>query len=311
MFAVVESSTFRSRGSIVADRILITGASGLLGASVGQSLARSGSRVLGTRRSHTRSLPFTEVRIDLTDSAGLRRIFADFHPNVVVHCAALSRVLECENDQFGATRQNVEVTDSLLLLARQHECYFIFISTDQVFDGRKGMFVETDMPAPTHHYGRTKLAAEVLVGEYKPHLIVRSNNIVGQNTGWGSSFTDGLLERLRAGETLDLFADQYRSPIHLREITSTIVEAVETRLTGILHAGGPERLSRYETGLYLARAYGFPAERIHASSMDTHPARQTLHHDGSFNTNKLKQLFPKHGNLTVSDGFAQDAREHS
>ncbi len=290
------------------DRVLITGASGLLGASLGITLSKSGQDVLGIRRSHPRSLPYLEAVLDLLDKTSVANIARDFKPTAFVHAAALSKVIECEANPRQAHAQNVETTKTLLDIASESRAYVIYISTDQVFDGRRAEYSETDTPAPTHIYGKTKREAELLVeAASKTHLILRSNNIVGRNSGWGRSFTDSLLEQHTQAQPVELFHDQYRSPVHLSAIVSAIMGCIRNRVSGVLHVGGPERLSRYETGLTLAKAYNFSPDLLTSVSMKTHPQASTFHVDGSFCTNKLRSLFPDSGNFTIADGFRRDA----
>jgi dTDP-4-dehydrorhamnose reductase len=291
----------------VKERILITGASGLLGSSLGIKLSASGHDVQGIRRSHPKALPFPETVTDLTNRDSLANLVQVFSPTVIVHCAALSKVLECQSNPETAELQNVIVTSSIAELALESKCYLIFISTDQVFDGHSAFRSETDSPAPTHVYGITKLEAERSVSNASPeYLILRSNNIVGKGAGWGASFTDGLLTKLRANEVVDLFTDQFRSPIHISAMTSIIAGCIEKRVAGILHAGGPERLSRFETVKKLTTAYGISTNLLRSAIVSDHPQSEFLHVDGSFATDKLRALFPEYGNETVFDGFLRD-----
>ncbi len=291
----------------MSERILITGASGLLGAALGLGLARAEHNVLGIRRSHPRSLPFPETCLDLLKFSELDALFAGFRPTVVIHAAALSRVLGCERQPAEARLQNVKTTAQLVQWSHAYNAYFLFVSTDQVFDGQRGRFAETDLPAPTHVYGETKRDAEDVVAGFPATLILRSNNIVGKNSGWGRSFTDGLLDQLLNHRQVSLFSDQYRSPIHIATMVEVISNCVKQRLTGILHAGGPERLSRFETGLALTRSYGLPLTLLDGAPMSSHPEAATLHRDGSFDTATLHSLFPELASQRIDEGFTRDA----
>ncbi|MBK6766943.1 MAG: SDR family oxidoreductase [bacterium] len=289
-------------------RILVTGASGLLGASVCRALCVSGHHAIGTYRSHQGPFPFPVERVDLRDETAVGLLVAQLRSECIIHCAALSRVIECEREPEAALAHNVLATRILAEYAERIGAHFIYLSTDQVFDGLSGDHAEHDLPAPTNAYGHSKAMAERIVQETcKPSLILRSNNIVGRTSGFGRSFTDGLLESLQNGENVTLFNDQTRSPIHLSVMTELIVRLVRERVTGILHAGGPERLSRYETGLRLARAYGFPEHHIRSVSVATHPDQRFLHRDGTFNTTKLRLLYPDLGNEPIDSGFCADA----
>lgn len=289
----------------------MTGASGLLGSSLCLALSRAGHDVTGTYLTHGGPFPFSVLRVDLRDEQQVDKLISSIRPEVVVHCAALSKVIECEQQPESAEQHNVEATRYLAMHAGHINVHFIFLSTDQVFNGLTGNFSEDDVPAPTHVYGRLKVAGEQIVRETcAAYLILRSNNIVGQNVGFGQSFTDGILCKLLAGEHVKLFHDQLRSPIHLSVMTKLICKTIENRLTGVLHAGGPEHLSRFETGCRLADAYGVSREQISSVSVSTHPDSAFLHRDGTFNTMKLQKFYPDLGTQHIDEGLKSDAQKH-
>lgn len=289
------------------ERVLVTGASGLLGSSIALRLSRRGFEVLGVKHLSLADFPFSTIKLDLRNSIEVQEVIRTFRPTTIVHAAALSKVLACERDPASAHDQNVSVTKTLLRVSDEIESHFVFISTDQVFDGTRGNYSETDTPAPTHVYGRTKFAAEQLVTQTNAeYLIARSNNIVGKNVGWGTSFTDALLDKLHRNQFVELFTDQIRSPIHLRAITDGLCNCICLRVPGLLHLGGPEHLSRHETGQKLAEAYGMSLDRLKRTSLSSHPQAHTLHKDGSFDTTKFLRLFPEQGYYTILDGFRLD-----
>ncbi|MCB9357194.1 MAG: SDR family oxidoreductase [Calditrichaeota bacterium] len=289
--------------------VLVTGASGLLGAAVCLRLQKGGHVVCGTHLSHIGPFPFPSAKVDLRERVDVEALVKSFAPDAIVHAAALSKVLECQRNPIEARRHNVDATRHLAELAKQSSCYFLYVSTDQVFSGKTGMHTESEAVSPTHIYGELKAECEKLLQNLlERRLILRSNNIVGSNKGFGKSFTDGVLESLLAGKSVELFDDQIRSPIHLDVMSELILRCVEDAVQGILHAGGPERLSRYQTGLQLAEAFGGGTNRIHPVSFKTHAESDVLQSDGSFDTTKFRELYPDLGNERISTGFERDAK---
>jgi dTDP-4-dehydrorhamnose reductase len=220
----------------------ITGANGLIGSYLVQAALRfaPGWRV--------RAL--TRADFDLLDFAAVRREFQKDRPQLVIHCAAVSDVAEAQNNPAFARRANVEMTQVLAELAA--EVQFIFFSTDLVFDGTKGNYVETDAPNPLHVYGETKVAAEEIVLKNPRHVVVRTSI----NGGVSRTGLRGFNEQLRrslleAGQGMTLFTDEFRCPIPAVETARAVWEQAEKNCAGIYHVAGADKLSRWQTGQLL------------------------------------------------------------
>ena len=288
-------------------RILITGASGFVGSHLGKQLSTE-HQVLGVTYRSTRRLPFRTECVDLTAPKAVTALLQGFDPQAIVHAAALSRVLECEDDAERAQAVNVSATRILLQGAERLRARFIFISSDQVFSGNRGGYRESHTPDPVNVYGRTKLDAEgIVLSSIAPTLIIRSNSVIGPSLGWGESFTDMLLRKLRGGERLILFEDQYRSPIHIRTMTRVITAACVLEFAGLLHVGGPRRSSRLDTGFAVARAYGLSPDSIEAASYRSHPRANVLTADNSFDISRFKQLMPFIRLRSLEEELLEDA----
>jgi dTDP-4-dehydrorhamnose reductase len=228
----------------MAPLVLITGAAGL----IGHYLLKTAPRWA----------PQWEVRgitrqdVDLTDVGAVRRFWGDLHPDVVIHCAAQSRTRPCQQDPLLARRINVEATSLLAELAA--EIPFLFFSSDQVFDGSKGWYVETDPVNPLNVYGETKAEAERIVLENPRHSVIR----VGLNAGTSPTGDRSFVEDMRSsveGGTLTLFTDEFRCPLPAGMTARALWELIEQDRPGLYHLGGAERLSRWEIGQALTSWY--------------------------------------------------------
>src|SRR5688500_3157220 len=151
-------------------RILITGANGFLGFHLIQLLLGKGHRVIATGRGADRlqlkEQDYKYVPMDFTDPFHVHDVFTTLAPDVVVHAGAVSKPDDCEKDQWQAYITNVGGTLNLLANAEEQKTFFIFLSTDFIFDGEKGMYSEEDAAYPVNYYGKTKLEAEEAVKEY-------------------------------------------------------------------------------------------------------------------------------------------------
>ncbi len=224
---------------------LITGAAGLIGGYLVRTAARWAPdwHVCGV----------TRAEVDLTDRAQVQRLWDRHHPDLVVHCAALSRTGLCEQDPARTRLINVEATRSLADLSR--DVPFIFLSTDQVFDGAKGQYVETDAVHPLHVYGQTKAEAERAVLENPVHSVVRIALTAGTSPTRDRSFVEDMLRAAAKGTKLTLFADEFRCPMPAGALVRALWEFASQRRPGLYHLGGQERLSRWEIAEILAGRY--------------------------------------------------------
>src|SRR5580692_2692638 len=148
-------------GSLTNRLAWITGANGLIGNYLVQTAPRFASR--------WRVRALTREQFDLLDFDAVRREFQKDKPQLVIHCAAISDVGEAQKNPAVARRVNVKMTQMLAELLA--EIKFIFFSTDLIFDGYRGNYIETDVPNPLHVYGETKFAAEQIVLKNPRHLV--------------------------------------------------------------------------------------------------------------------------------------------
>lgn len=235
----------------------ITGAGGLIGNCFVQTAA--------THAPHWQPRGLTRQVVDLTDFAAVRRLFAAERPTLVVHCAALSKSPACQANPALARQLNVVVTHMLAELAAQIP--FVFFSTDLVFDGRKGGYVETDTPNPLSVYAETKLAAEQIVAQHPRHLIIRTSLNGGTSPTGDRGFNEEMRHAWQAGRALRLFTDEFRSPIAAMDTAQAVWRLIVAEATGTYHVAGSERLSRWRIGELLVARWPRLHPRIEAASL--------------------------------------------
>lgn len=223
----------------------VTGAGGLIGSALMRSSARpAGWRVVG----------LTRGELELTDVAAVEARFRADEPQVLVHCAAMSRSPQCQAEPDLAWRWNVEVTGLLAGLFAGRR--MLFLSTDLVFDGTEGGYREEAVVRPLSRYAETKVAAEGLVLRDPRHLVVRTSLNHGDSPGGDRAFNEEMERAWAQGRRLKLFVDEFRSPIPAEGTARALWDLARLEVGGILHVAGGERLSRWEIGQLLAGGRG-------------------------------------------------------
>ena len=210
----------------------------------------------------------TRADLDLTDPANVERTWQSIKPAAVIHCAALSRTKDCEQDPASARRINVEVTAHLAQLSQ--DIPFIFLSSGEVFDGKTGWYDETNEPNPINVYGQTKLEAERDVLQNPRHTVVRVVLTAGMSETGDGSFVEEMCRTAKSGKDVTLYADEFRCPLPAGVIARVTWELVDLKQPGLYHLGGNERLSRWEIGETLLPWYPELKGRLIQGSAQNH-----------------------------------------
>jgi dTDP-4-dehydrorhamnose reductase len=243
--------------------LLVTGASGLLGASVLQSAVDLGWQAVGLCHRHVLRNPKMQVaQVDLTDSSATRKLLHDLRPTAIIHCAAATNVDWCEDNPTQAQAINVQASALLAQSATELNSAFIYISTDAIFDGASGRYVETDQPTPLNIYAKSKLAGEQESMRLHPAALVVRVNIYGWNAQEKQSLAEWVLVRLQAGNDVPGFADVFFTPILVNHLVPILFAMLQHKLTGIYHVAGSERVSKFEFAQRVATTFGFDPAQI-------------------------------------------------
>jgi dTDP-4-dehydrorhamnose reductase len=232
------------------------------------------------------------VRLDVSNKELVDETFRRVRPDVVVHAATLTDVDKCELNKEFAWKINVEGTKNIVEAAKDAGSFIIYISTDYVFNGEKGMYTEQDSPDPINYYGLTKLKAEELVKAQAEYFIGRPSVIYGSTPAAGKvNFSLWLIETLRRDERVKIVTDQWNTPTLNTNLAEMTLEVAERRLTGTFHFCGATRVSRFEFAQSIAETFDldkslidpvlssqfkWPAKRPMDSSLDTTKAQKTL-----------------------------------
>jgi dTDP-4-dehydrorhamnose reductase len=273
-------------------RVLVTGASGQLGSYLLHELQGRVELVAwsGSRRGDL--LGVALLPVDLTISQAILAAFRAARPDVVIHSAALARIADCHRDPARAQQINVAATAALVEECARSGARLVFVSTDLVFDGERGGYREDDRPAPLSVYGRTKRDAEELVRAAPRCIVARLSLLYGPSLNGRTSFFDEQTTALRTGQSVTLFTDEWRTPLDLTTAARALAALAASDVTGVLHIGGPERLSRFEMGVRLAASLGADAPVIVGATRDSVPSPEERPRDTSLDSSRWRAAFP-------------------
>lgn len=241
------------------NRLLITGATGLIGSVIYEMLQSiPGSyEVFTTSTSSVQREDSHHFIQDLGELHQVTSLLDRIKPNIVIHTAAVTSVDKAELYKPLSRKLNVDVPEVIAKWCASNEARLIHFSTDFVFEGTRLDYVETDQPAPLSWYGQTKLESEQVVLESCANSVVIRPILVYGSSPHLSRLNFPLLiqAKLSNGESMNITADQYRMPTYVKDVARAAIDAMVCGYCGILHLSGPNVLSVYDFALLVAEEF--------------------------------------------------------
>lgn len=248
-------------------RILITGASGLLGVNLALEAAKH-HQVFGVVNRHPlQTTAFKIVQADLLEPGAPERVLEETQPDWVIHCAALAFVDQCETKPDLARRLNSELPGKLAQLVARGGARLVHISTDAVFDGQRGGYTEDDHPNPLSTYAKTKLAGEYAVLDANPDAAVARVNLHGWSMTGKRSLAEFFYYSLSQGKQVMGFTDVYFCPLLANHLSGLLMGILQAKLTGLYHVVSSDCLTKYDFGVRIAERFGLDASLITPTSV--------------------------------------------
>jgi dTDP-4-dehydrorhamnose reductase len=235
-------------------KLLIIGASGLVGSNLRRAALTRGHEVIGTRRNQDIA---GLVPLQLSDEESCRRLLGEFTPDVVVCCAAWPWVDGCESDPKKAFLENCSQPAQLARMSAECGANYVYLSTSYVFDGKHGPYTEEDIPSPINVYGRTKLQGEnaVLQATGGFAIIARTMGVYGVETQ-RKNFVYQVIDRLSQGQPMKVPVDQFGNTTYADDLSAMLLELMERKATGFWNCAGIDPSHcRKDFALKIAEAY--------------------------------------------------------
>ena len=237
-------------------KVLVSGGRGLLGREISKILEDSNFNFFS----------FDKEEMDITKKEKVLEIFEKLTPDIVIHCAAYTNVDKAEIEKDEAKRVNVEGTKNIVSIASKFSSYFIYISTDYVFDGRKNIpYKEGDTPNPINFYGYTKFLGEKIVLDYPKSLIIRTSWLFGEH---GKNFVNTIYNFSKKRNKIEVVNDQIGSPTYAKDLSFAILEILKKPTFGIIHITNDGYCSWYEFAREILNFLNWKGELIAIKTED-------------------------------------------
>jgi len=207
------------------------------------------------------------IALDLTHASEVRKVVSQVHPDAIINTAAMTDVDRCELEPEAAFSANARAVSNVARAAKETSSFFVQVSTDYVFDGKRGSYSESDETRPVNKYGESKLEGEKAVKnelDGESWSIARSSVVYGWGRASRPNAATYVYEKLAKGESIRMVRDQFCSPTLNTNLSAMLLEIAERGLPGIIHAAGATRLNRLDFAIGLAKTFGLDATLITA-----------------------------------------------
>jgi UDP-4-amino-4,6-dideoxy-N-acetyl-beta-L-altrosamine transaminase/dTDP-4-dehydrorhamnose reductase len=271
------------------NKMLITGVSGLLGNNLAYYF-KDQYTILGIFCNHPVSISGIQTqKCDLSFINPLKKVIQNFNPSIIIHCASLANVDQCEKFPEITHKINVLATKNIVDIIAEKEIKLVYISTDSVYNGVKGNFLESDKINPLNYYGLSKYEGELEV-QRKDNFIILRTNLFGWNIQEKKSLGEWILEELKANRRIKCFRDVLFSSIYTFDLARVIDISLKNNITGIYNCGGSDSCSKYEFALKIADLFGFDRTLVIPISIDDFPFKAKRGKNLTLNVSKIQKL---------------------
>lgn len=273
--------------------ILITGGSGLLALNWALAVREKFNVTLGL---HNRKINLKDTRsilLDLDSKEALTQALEALQPQLVIHAAGLTSIEQCESNPTLAKYINVDLTKNLVMVCAMLKIPMVYISTDHLFSGNESLVQEDYPVSPVNVYAKTKAEAETCVLDSDAKALIIRTNFYGWGTSYRQSFSDMVINHLRAGKKISLFKDIYYTPMLVEPFVYTVHELAHKKAKGIFNVVGDDRISKYDFGLRLAKEFNLDNSLIDEGKIIDKLSLVNRPHDMSLSNQKVSNYLAR------------------
>ena len=272
-------------------KILFTGGTGLLSSFWAISLSSKNYKItLGLNKRLLRSKSANYEQINFENTIELEKKIKSNNFDLVIHSAGITDVDKCENNPAEANKVNYIYTKNLANVCKKLKTKLIYISTDQVFDGKKSLYSEDDVCNPINIYSKTKLKSENYIKKkLKNYLIIRTN-FFGKGPYYRTSFTDKLIEDLKNEKKFYTSSKIFFSPISMPLLVKCSMMLINKNSTGTFNISSSQQISKLSFAKLVAKEYNLNSKNIIDSSKISKKSNVKRPSNMSLSNQKLRKF---------------------
>lgn len=265
-------------------KFFITGGSGLLG----ERLSAIANDNYDITLSHNSNPTGNTIKCDITNEQEVEKVILNNNPDVIIHCAAMTNVDLCEDEIDKAYEINGNGTGNIARAGEKVGAKVIYVSTDFVFDGKKGNYSEDDEVNPLGYYAKSKYDGEVQLKKYSTNWAIARVSVL---YGWHKrqNFTTWVINQLRQNNDINIVTDQINSPTFADNAAEAIYEIALQDKNGIYHTAGNDEISRYDFTMKIAEEFDLNKELIHPTNSTEFVQKAPRPMNSSLNVHKVEK----------------------
>lgn len=237
---------------------------------------------------------------DLTNFKELSKILTYINPDIIIHCAANVNVDKCEIDKNYCYKLNSE-TVRFLSSYNSPKTKFIYVSTDSVFDGEKGDYVENDETNPLNYYAFTKREGEVFALGNNKNSIVARTNIYGFHESKGNSLAEWAINNLSNKNEISGFDDVFFNPVYTKQFARLLIKLIYIDYNGLIHIGSNKYISKYQFLVHLCKRFNFEDTLLRKGYVNNMNFSAKRPKNTTLNIEKLKEITGS--SINIEDGL--------
>lgn len=274
------------------NKILVTGSTGLVGSQLVKDLVENEFKVYSCFHNSQPKYGIP-IQMDISKQEEIIKVLEEIKPNVIVHLAAFTDVEKCEMQKDKADLLNTKATKFLVKESEKNNVFFVYVSTDYVFDGKKGLRKENDIPNPINHYGKSKLEAEKIIKNSSSNfLIIRTSTPFGIHSD-KKNFPLWVKENLEMKNEIHVVIDQFTSPTYVPNLTKMMIDAIKKGITGTINLVGATRISRFEFAKIIAEKFELDSSLIKPIKIQEMKWKAIRPKDSSLDSSKAEKILDK------------------